>query len=224
MLNASYPSIVELKCFLSEARFKRYEDAVLGRSGVSAACLYDWNANVASKLMLPAQYAEISIRNAANEALIAEFGEDWISSARFIQSLPNPSGRVFSPRKELLKVKDMLGSASTTGKVVAELKMAFWEKLFTRRHDSILWNNYLFMVFPCAPSESVSSVRNDIRASIEQIRDIRNRIAHCEPIFHYDLAEELSVMLELIRWRSSSVHAWVSGMEEVTDLLAQRPI
>lgn len=225
MLNARYPLDEELERFLSSARYSRYQQAVQGHPGVTAASLYDWNAHIAHKLMLPLQYAEISVRNAANEALIAEYGDAWVDSARFIRSLPDPSC-AYSPRRDLQGVKNSLGSRTSVGKVVAELKLAFWEKLFTQRHDRSLWDSHLVAVFQHAPyrGRNVAVTRNEVRQKIERVRRIRNRIAHSEPIYHYDIENDLSAAMDLIYWRSPDVHSWVQGMEEVTILLSKRPI
>lgn len=225
MLNARYPSDIELERFLSPARYSRYQRAVQGHLGVTAASLYDWNTHTAYRLMLPLQYAEISVRNAANEALTAEYGDAWVDSERFIRSLPNPRG-TYSPRQDLQRVKNSLRSQVSTGKVVAELKLAFWEKLFTQRHDRNLWDLHLTAVFPHVPyqGQSVADARNEVRQKIERVRRVRNRIAHSEPIYHYDIEDDLSTAMDLIYWRSPDVHSWVQGMEEVTILLSKRPI
>jgi len=47
------------------------------------------------------------------------------------RSLPNPT-RSFSPKKDLINA---CLNQRTTGKVIPELKFAFWQNIFTNRHD-----------------------------------------------------------------------------------------
>jgi hypothetical protein len=58
---------------------------------------------------------------------------------------------------------------------------------------------------------------------VEQVRRFRNRIAHHEPIFSRNLAEDRDMIARLVRWRRPGAAAWLAGVEQVTRLLASRP-
>ncbi|MFX7776723.1 hypothetical protein ABTJ98_22060, partial [Acinetobacter baumannii] len=72
---------------------------------------------------------------------------------------------------------------STTGKVIAELRFVFWQKLFTGRHDVRLWLPHIAAAFPLAPAGNAASLRGRIYDDLEALRRLRNRLAHHEPIF-----------------------------------------
>jgi hypothetical protein len=55
------------------------------------------------------------------------------------------------------------------------------------------------------------------------LRDLRNRIAHHEPIFSRDLAADDRTILEVIGWMCADTRAWVVHHSEVPAILADRP-
>ena len=63
------------------------------------------------------------------------------------------------------------------GKVVAELTMFFWKRLFGPEYDQRLWQTTLKRVFP---TKTVS--RAEVAKNLEVIYQARNRLAHHEPV------------------------------------------
>jgi len=58
--------------------------------------------------------------------------------------------------------------APTTGKVIAELKFVFWQKMFTARQDEQLWQGYLKGVLPnLAALKPVAELRATIYDDLE---------------------------------------------------------
>lgn len=204
---------------LSTARMSTYMEAA-GDDTALALELYVWNARVSSALMIPAHFAEVATRNAADDALTDQYGPDWPWNASFERSLPHGPPRKYSPNTDLVSTRQSLDS---TGKVIAELRFAFWENLFTSRHDKRLWKSRINALFPAATIDA-AELRNRIRQDLEDIRRLRNRIAHHEPIFTRDLASSLNKMKELVRLRSDETAILVESIEDVTLLLATSPV
>jgi hypothetical protein len=77
------------------------------------------------------------------------------------------------------------GSELLPGKVIAELTFGFWYYLTVSMFEHSLWVPYLHKSFQPrkAPKRSV------FNQQIDKIRQLRNRIAHHEPIFHMNLLE-----------------------------------
>ena len=204
---------------VSAPRIGTYLKAVSGDLP-KAVALYGWNARVSSGLMLPAHFAEVAARNAVDEALTTVYGPLWPWDRTFEQSLPNPSNKqIYNPRRDLLAVRSR---ESTTGKVIAELKFVFWPGMFTARHDVRLWDGLIVSLFPGSPAPA-RQTRRRIYDDLEAIRKLRNRLAHHEPIFTRNLADDLTRMLDLVELRSAGTGAWVRAMEDASLLLAQRP-
>jgi hypothetical protein len=203
-----------------------YDAATLTATGQvqarSAVALYTWNAQVSGALLTPLHICEVVLRNAVSDAIEQVYGPRWPWSTGFLQSLPNPpKGGGYNPQHDLVMARK---DAATTGKVIPELKLVFWQKMFTRRHDTRLWKPHLLGMFSNVDiDQPLGEQRSTIYHGLEQLRQLRNRIAHHEPIFSRDLASDLATMIELIRFRSEPSAAWVRDVEIASGIIAQRP-
>lgn len=202
---------------LSQPRFGTY---LAAKNGIyeDAMDLYEWNAKTSNALFFPMHVCEVSIRNAASEAIGAVFGQDWPYSNAFQTMLPSPGGFTFNPRKELKKVAAKY--PNSTGKVVADLKFVFWESVFTSRFDTQIWHKNIENVLPYAsaaiPNSKPGTVRKEVNVALVTVRKIRNRIAHHEPIFSRNLQDVLDAALTLISYRCQHTHQWVMQSEEAS--------
>jgi hypothetical protein len=118
-----------IRAVLSEPRIGTYLTATSGDE-TKAIALYEWNARVSAALLLPAHFAEVATRNAVADALESLYNSRWPWDAAFERSLPNPPWPTYSARRDLTQTRS---HHPTTGKVIAELKFAFWQKMFTAR-------------------------------------------------------------------------------------------
>jgi hypothetical protein len=203
---------------LSQPRFATYLRAC-ANDPQKALALYQWNLRLSAALIIPLHVLEIGIRNAVVERLDTVYQSNWPHHQGFIQSLPDHG--FYKPRSDLLNVARV---QPTAGKVVAELKFIFWEKMFTQKHHGIFWKNHIRSVFPHAPNTlSEDQLRKRINDDIFEIRQLRNRIAHHEPIFLRPLRADYTRIFELISWRDANAAQWVKRIQDVTRLLAQRP-
>lgn len=203
---------------LSAARSATYITAA-GGDTVKAMELYGWNARISAAFMVPAHFAEVTTRNAAADVLTSTYGADWPWDASFERSLPSPV-QGYRPRQDLVQTR---ARQATTGKVIAELRFAFWQSLFTARHDTRLWNGHIANAFPFAAPMSAPSLRSRVYTDLDAIRQLRNRIAHHEPVFTRDLLGDLNRMLDLVELRSPATAQWVRALEEVTQTIVERP-
>lgn len=210
--------IQDLPNVFSAPRFATYL-AEKNAHRVEALELYKWNLDVSCAFFAPLQVCEVSIRNAISEAIELTYGANWPYEQSFEIALPNPP-RTYSPRRNLLAHRD----EPTTGKVIAELKFVFWERMFTRRHDSTIWNKHLRTVLPNMDTgKTVQELRGEAFNALQSIRDLRNRIAHHEPIFRRNIQEEYDRIREVVRWRSTVAADWLDKTETVTGYIATKP-
>jgi hypothetical protein len=94
--------------------------------------------------------------------------------------------------------------------------------MFTSRHDQRLWEPYLRRVMPhLDPAKSVSTLREDIYNDLEQIRSLRNRIAHHEPIFARNLNDDLQKIVALIAARSQETADWMMQNQQASAILQE---
>jgi len=217
----SRETIVAVRSALSSPRLQTFERATvfLGEESSPGLELYAWNARVSAALLVPLHVCEVVVRNAVSDVLEAMYGPRWPWSAGFERSLP-VSNRGYCPRMDIQKSRQY---ATSAGKVIPELKFVFWQRLFTSRYDLRLWDGHLRRVLPgLDPSTPVGQLRQRIYEDIEQIRGLRNRIAHHEPIFKRDLSDDFSKMMRLVEARCKVTTAWMMRNQTATEVLGER--
>ncbi len=216
-------TIKAVKEALSAARMSTYEIATkpAGEEDPSALKLYAWNAQVSAALLAPLHICEVVMRNAVSDALESVYGAKWPWSPGFERSLPLGRPGDYCPRKDLASARR---KARTTGKLIPELKFVFWQKLLTSRYDTRLWDAHLKRILPNLDStKSVSAVRQEIYADLEQIRKLRNRIAHHEPIFTRGLTNDLQRIVNLIEFRCKVTTRWMMDNQQASAIIKARP-
>lgn len=218
--NFSEEECAELPNLLSQARFGRYLQAA-GQDVNQALKLYQWNLELSGELLKVMHACEIGLRNAVAEAIAAIHGENWPWVQGFRVSLQDPK-RGYSPRKDLAKVAER---EPTTGKVIAELRFAFWERMLNASHHNRIWKTQLPLVFPHMDFSSGANVaRDQLRQQVFVVRDLRNRIAHHEPIFdRSNLKQDVETIMAIIQARCLISASWVERVHSVPALLEARP-
>ena len=222
------PSTVQelaVKNALSHPRISTYEAATTALPPVRGALeLYDWNAQVSAAFLAPLHLCEVVIRNAVADAIAAVYGPLWPWHAGFTAWLPD-SGK-WKMKSHLQNLASSMPAATTTtGKLIPEVNFIFWEKMFTARFDGHLWMNHLRTVMPnLHPAWTVQQARAKINQDLFKIRSLRNRIAHHEPIFSRNLADELTTIKELIRFRCAHTAVWMDARQQVSAVLKNRPV
>ena len=210
----------ELPVVLSAPRFATYLQA-RGGDRTEALRLYRWNLAVSGAFMVPLHILEITLRNGVVQGIEAIHGGAWPWTQGFLLTLPNPGRGAYSPRQDLLATARR---HPTAGKVVADLRFAFWERMLLKSQQRIVWDRQFAACFPHAPpGQGASASREHLRRDVEAIRRLRNRIAHHEPIFARDLGRDLDTIRRAVRWRSTVAEGWLDKMEGVTGLLGQKP-
>jgi hypothetical protein len=212
--------IQAVRTAISPARMGTFEAAVpiVDDADPRALALYAWNARISAALLAPLHICEIVVRNAVSDAIEQVYGPRWPWQIGFEQSLPSPRSG-YNPQRDLQNARS---HAATTGKAIPELKFVFWQKMFTSRHDQRLWEPYLRQVMPhLDPAKPVSTLREDIYNDLEQIRFLRNRIAHHEPIFARNLNDDLQKIVALIAARSQETADWMMQNQQASAILQE---
>lgn len=81
----------------------------------------------------------------------------------------------------------------TDGKVIAEITLYFWKRLYSPDYEQTLWRTSLKRTFP---DKSVK--RADVADHLENIYQARNRLAHHEPVLHARFADAVASIKYII--------------------------
>jgi len=203
---------------ISPARFSTYE-RLADHDGRRAVALYLWNARVAEAFYFPLQTNEVLLRNAIASTLNRIYGCNWPFNASFQKSLPDKLRGIF-----ITALSPRVGRPSqcgvTVGDVIAALSYGFWVALLTARHETRIWGPHFRSAFPWAP---VQVGRALVHREADHLRDLRNRIAHHEPIIQRDLATDYERTMGIIQWICPVTTSWVVEHSRVPSIMAQRP-
>lgn len=205
---------------ISRSRLTNYHNNAAGGTDFDAIKLYTWNAQVSASLLFPIALFEVVVRNAVSEALTNVYGPNWHQDNTFQLSLPD-NQNAYSPRRDL---RLTARSHPIIGKTIAELKFVFWRDIFTKRHDTRIWNSNIKSVFPnAAPQINDKDLRKLLYASTDKIRVLRNRIAHHEPIFLRNIQSEFDVIKSVIEMRCSATYVLLNENETFTQIMSIKP-
>ncbi|MFK0003335.1 hypothetical protein [Paenarthrobacter sp. NPDC090522] len=178
-------AIGTLEQLISVPRFQTYLGHYRGNHHL-AARLYAWNIEVSSAFWGPLSILEVALRNAMHNALSKGRPDTWWDL---------PSTHLMDNHRAILdetiaKLQRKIVTPSP-GQIVAALPFGFWTRFLDKgipRHpllsyETAFWQPRLMNAFP----EGVALKRKVLFADLTQIREMRNRIAHHEPIFKMPL-------------------------------------
>ncbi len=203
---------------ISAPRFATYLQA-RGNNREGALALYRWNLEVSAAFVGSLHLCEIAVRNGIADAVKAVHGDRWPWTVGFIRSVP--SGEGYDAQHDL---RNCARRHQTTGTVIANLKLAFWEKMLTSRFQRSVWQHHFSTVFPGYNTAlSVNDARAACRDDMSHIRLFRNRIAHHEPVFARNLQDDFDRIRRLVQWRNPAAAAWLTKIETVTPLIETQP-
>lgn len=204
-----------LENLLSEARLGPYLAATDG-SLTAALRLYDWNARVSSAFHEELHYVEVGLRNAMDRQLTAWAGELGAQSPWF----RDPRVPLTQPTR--IKVVSACSNATRggqpelQGKVVAELMLGFWWSLLADEYNRRLWQ-------PCLRFAFDGPVRRTrLHSELDEVRRLRNRIAHHEPIHGRDLELDHRRLLDVAGRISPELSTRIQTVGRVPQILLER--
>jgi hypothetical protein len=96
--------------------------------------------------------------------------------------------------------------------------------MITHGHDGAIWNVHFRAVFPNTEhARTVQQLRGEGNDTLFKIRDLRNRIAHHEPIFRRNIQEEYDRIRKIISWTDLTAADWIDKIEAVTAMIPAKP-
>lgn len=160
-------------------------------------------------------HIEVLVRNVMHRRLSHDELEDGVRTWLVDPAVLKP-GELKAVEDAVMRIR-RLGRAVTCARVVASLPLSFWTRLVGIRYDE-LWKSSLHHVFPHG-----SGTRRDVAGQLNRISQLRNDIAHHQPIIGIPVADRHEDMLALAAAVDPAAAAWIGALSRVEATLAERP-
>lgn len=211
---------------MSATRMARYLIASANNTK-RAMTLYRKNLWLSQELFTVISCYEVALRNGIDTQYASQHGSNWLQDS-------TTAGGIFDSinckhtRNIINKTVNRLDHHYTHAKLLAEMDFGFWRYLFAQP-QFYAGGQTLLHVFPAKPRSTPFIQYNHafVFNQLGQINELRNRIAHHEPICflpgqpiknttyarrHYEL------ILQLFQWMSINEAALLYGLDHVVTI------
>lgn len=209
-MELSNDAVLKIEQALSIPRLSKYENFYKDKGEPyeksDVLILYERNLLISNKFFYLLNYFEVILRNAVVQAIEISFRcnetNSWHENEAFIRSLSR-RGR-HSPKSMFDSAKEKFPDSPS--KMIPELKFVFWQKMLMANYEERIWQGCFNSIFPNATVEN----RQIFYDWTDQLRELRNRIAHHEPIiFNRDLENDLEVLTKFIYCRCINTYDFI---------------
>ena len=213
----------EFENIMSQARMSRYLQACDNDSR-TAMTLYRKNLKLSQELFTVISCFEIALRNQIDQHYSKLYGNHWLRNA-------SSQGGMFDNRRCRITSRtireeiDKLNHHYAHSRLVATLGFGFWRYMFSAHQFRAAGQN-LLQIFPARPTSTPQRQYNSsyIFNQLKQINDIRNRIAHHEPICFTPkqpvknttyARQHHALLLQLFQWLSINEASLLYGLDHI---------
>lgn len=195
MTNNSYNLNNKIVNSLTIERLSSYKKAE-SSDFKSQLSTYAWNSALCSALYPWLSMLEVALRNGMDQALREDKNDDYWFNLPYFDNQPidEAKKKIMSQDKEI-----------TPGRIIAELNFGYWTRLFSTRYETkqIIWPRLIKPIFPDLPRSLC--VRESLSKRIQDLRKLRNRVYHYEPIWRFDLNQYFIELQEIIGGLNSAL-------------------
>ncbi|MBP6397923.1 MAG: Abi family protein [Saprospiraceae bacterium] len=214
---------------MTPARMSRYQTACAGNSK-RAMTLYRKNLELSQELFTVISCFEIALRNAIDKQLHYTLGNDWLRNGAMEGGIfDNPNCRL--TKFNINEVVHKLNHLYTHNKLVAELGFGFWRYMFAPNQYTATGKT-LLQIFPAKPPSTAAFQYNQsfVFNQLVQINNLRNRIAHHEPICFIPgqpikettyARQHYNLILQLFQWMDIDEGKFLYGIDHINTVCNQ---
>lgn len=213
---------------ISSARMSRYLNACGGNTK-KAMTLYRLNLRLSQEMLTVISCFEVALRNAINCHCLP-LGNDWLRDGA-------ANGGIFSNsncRLTTTNINDALRKLNQNyshNKLVAELGFGFWRYMFASHQYTATGRN-LLRIFPAKPTSTPAIQYNHtyVFNQLAEINNLRNRIAHHEPIcFQIGASvkstvyakQKYALIQQLFLWMTIDESSLLYGIDHINSICQQ---
>lgn len=202
-MDAAAPSLIEtypnLEAVLSAERFGTYLSWADGNRS-EAIKLYTLNVRLSECLYTPLHMLEVALRNRIHTVMCTVAGSKWYELPAY-QLNSNQPEMLDRAKRELITGRKTISPSG----IVAALTFGYWTSMLGLEYEK-LWQTSLYQIGKRENGKGLR--RKDFSGPLTQIRILRNRIAHHEPILAWNLRKHYGTMLQLTGWLSPVAALW----------------
>jgi hypothetical protein len=204
---------------MSSSRLAPYFEAC-NKSPYDALNLYKWNSQMAGALHETIGHFEVIFRNRIDDAMCSRHAfksrpGDWLDDGHR-EFKPKASDALEDARERTRNKR-----AGTRGHTVAELNFGFWIRLLDKSNEA-KFGGAIMRMFPELKRTAVNDMEN-LRQLVDPLYQLRNRIAHHEPIWLINHAARRDDALRVIGYCGEDLKGWVQSKCRVDEVLRLRP-
>lgn len=190
-----------------------------------AMTLYRKNLELSQVLFTVISCLEISLRNKIDQHYLPLHGNDWLRDS---QTGMFSVTACRTTKKIITKALGNLGSHYSHNKLVAKMDFGFWRYLFAGP-QFFAGGATLLHIFPARPTSTVAMQYNHtfVFDQLGLINDLRNRIAHHEPICFQPsrpvkdttyARQHHALVRQIFQWMSVDEPGLLYGMDHVVSI------
>lgn len=210
---------------ISPERIQRYVRACSNDTR-KAMKLYRYNLKLSQEMFTLISCFEVSLRNKINKEMVGNFGGDWLRDFVLPGGRFDTDPRVEGTRKIIKKAYEglMRSNNYTHTRLLAEMEFGVWKFMFNNVQFR-LSNRCLLNIFPNKPASTAHMQYNNafVFNELNVINNIRNRIAHHEPICFASagnidtqgVLDCYAKMMRLFQWMNIDAKALLYGLDHV---------
>ena len=221
----------EFEDIFSAKRLRKYVNSC-GNDTRKAMQLYRLNLRLSQEIFTVISCFEVALRNAIDKQLTATWGEHWLRDFSQPNGVFYNNARVERSRGNIDKAyrELMRNGTYSHSKLLAEMEFGFWKYMFSNLQYR-LSGRVLLRAFVNKPRSSRQNNYDNtyIFNELDFINNLRNRIAHHEPICfdtdgNIDLYYALSryeKILRLFNWMGIDSTELLYGLDHVRTVVAK---
>lgn len=194
-----------------------------------AMTLYRYNIKLSQEMYAVISCFEVSLRNKINKEMKANFGNDWLRDFILPGGRFDSDPRVEGTRKIIKKAYEGLVRSHnyTHTKLLAEMEFGVWKFMFNNVQYR-LSGRCLLNIFPNKPTSTPQFQYDNafVFNALDTINNMRNRIAHHEPICfgnsgNIDTQNVICCyarIIQLFQWMDIDANSLLYGVNHVTEV------
>jgi len=200
----------------------------MGNNTKTAMTLYRKNLRLSQELFTVISCFEVVLRNGINRHYITTHGINWLRDSALTGGFfdrPNTQ----RTKKLILGVYSKQNSQGqyTNDKLVAVMDFGFWRYLFAQP-QFLAGGQSLLRIFPAKPVSTPAIQYNHtfVFKELEKINELRNRIAHHEPVCFQPgqpvkstiyARQHYNLILQLFHWMNVDESGLLYGLDHITE-------